>query len=186
MIADVLHIVLRALYWVLLPCVLLRFAMQWRRIPFQNPLGRFVMAVTDWVVKPLRKIFVGRGGVDWASLIAAALLELLFLLLPRLLLMQWGFNAPVLLVQMVFGLLLTMITLLIVVLIVCAILSWVQADSPVRDMLDALINPLVRPIRRRLPLVGGVDLSPLVLIVLLQIVSVLLLHAQATILVALR
>lgn len=180
---DILSIVLRALYWVLVPAALLRFQMQAVRAPFRNPLGQFICAVSDWAVKPLRRILPGRGGYDWASLAAAYLFELLHSLLFDVLSMRMSiFRGAVVpwLAASGFSFLGTILTVAIACIVVYAVLSWVRADSPIGDILDALVNPWLRPIRRRLPMVGGFDLSPLALLVVLQIGVVILGHAQSS------
>jgi YggT family protein len=169
---DILTIVLRAIYWVLMPAALLRFQMQLVRAPFRNPVGQFVCAVTDWAVKPLRKILPGRGGYDWASLAAAFLIELLHGLLFDLLSMRLTIirgAVPEWLLAAVFGLLTAVLTVALWLVIASAVLSWVRTDSFVGDILDAIVSPWLRPIRRRMPMIGGFDLSPIVLLVLLQI-----------------
>lgn len=180
---DILSIVLRALYWVLVPAALLRFQMQAVRAPFRNPVGQFICAVSDWVVKPLRRILPGRGGYDWASLAAACLFELLHGLLFDVLSMRLSILRGAVMPWLAgsgFGFMSAILTVAIACIVVYAVLSWVRADSPVGDILEALVNPWLRPIRRRLPMVGGFDLSPLALLVLLQIGVVILGHAQAS------
>ena len=182
MFDDILSIVLRALYWVLVPAALLRFQMQAVRAPFRNPVGQFICAVTDWAVKPLRRVVPGSGGHDWASLAAGFLFELLHGLAFDTLSMRFsifrGAVAPWLTAS-VFGFAATILMVAIGCIVVYAIISWVRADSPVGDILGALVSPWLRPIRRRIPMLGGFDLSPMVLLVLLQIGSVILGHLQS-------
>jgi YggT family protein len=181
---EILAIVLRAVYWVLVPAALLRFYMQAVRAPFRNPIGQFVCAVTDWAVKPLRRILPGRGGYDWASLAAAFLFELLHGLLFDVLTLRMGIFRgawAAWLVGGVFGFLTGMFTVIMWCVIASAILSWVRVESMVADVLDAIVSPWLKPIRRRLPMVGGFDLSPLVLLILLQIALVMLSHAQVAV-----
>ena len=183
MFDDILSIVLRALYWVLVPAALLRFQMQAVRAPFRNPVGQFICAVTDWAVKPLRRVLPGRGGYDWASLATAYLFELLHGLLFDVLSMRLSILRGAVVPWLAasgFGILSAILTVAIACIVVYAVLSWMRADSPVGDILEALVNPWLRPIRRRLPMVGGFDLSPLALLVLLQIGMVILGHAQTS------
>jgi len=77
-----------------------------------------------------------------------------------------------------------MISGLTLIVLLFALVSWVQAQSPVVDLLDRLVVPLLVPIRRQVPLVGGVDLSPVVLLLLLQVASLLLNAAQGAVLMA--
>ena len=110
---------------------------------------------------------------DTASLVAAYLIELVqFALLWALLGADRGFEAVFLLA--LFGLVRLAISTATALVIVYAVLSWVQNDSPLAHVIDRLCAPFLRPIRRVIPLVGGIDLSPLVLLVLLQVLSMLL------------
>lgn len=165
---------------------LLRLYMQYQRIPMSarsgNPMGKFVFALTDWLVLPLRKLVPAVGRWDMASLVAALLVQLAQFVILWLL---SGLGASVLsvLVYAVFGLVRMAISGLTGLVIVYAVLSWVQTQSPLADLLERLVMPVLAPIRRVLPLVGGVDLSPLALLVLLQIAGIVLGHVQAAVLV---
>ncbi|HEX9719265.1 MAG TPA: YggT family protein [Ramlibacter sp.] len=157
---------------------LLRLYMQYQRISFKNPVGRFVFALTDWLVLPLRRILPAIGRWDTASLAGAFLLELaqfglLWLLAGR------TTGLAVLPLLALFGLLRLVISALTVLVIVYAILSWVRADSPIVDVIDRLCAPLLRPWRRIIPLVGGIDLSPLAFLVALQVAAIVLTSLQS-------
>ena len=160
---------------------LLRMYMQYQRVPFGNPVGRFVFALTDWLVLPLRRIIPSRGRVDMASLVGALLIELvqfglLWLMVPG------ATPVSVLPLLALFGLVRLVISGLTGLVIVYAILSWVQSGSPLVDVIDRLCAPLLQPLRRHIPLVGGIDLSPLALLVLLQIAAIVLGYLQAAVL----
>jgi YggT family protein len=162
--------------------LLLRFVMQAMRAPFRNPLGQAVIALTDWIVKPLRRVLPGYKGVDWASLIATVLFQFLWVLALRLVFGGFGFTGDgvlYLLVRTVFELISAVLWLFIVIVIVQAILSWVAPDGPLSGLLNALTFPLLRPIRKVIPPIGGtLDLSPLVFIVVAQILLMLLGSAE--------
>src|SRR5438034_5128914 len=160
---------------------LLRLYMQYQRIGFGNPVGRFVFALTDWLVLPLRKVLPAMGRIDTASLVAVFLVELaqfalLWLLAGR------GSGLEMLPVLAIFGVARLVISGLTGLVIVYAILSWVQADSPIVDVIDRLCAPLLRPWRKIIPLVGGIDLSPLAFLVVLQIAAIVLAYLQAAVL----
>lgn len=164
---------------------LLRLYMQHQRVPFGNPLGRFVFAVTDWLVLPLRRVLPSLGRWDTASVVGAWLLELLQVVLLWLLAGAVG-SAAVLPLVATFGVVRLAISALTVLVIVSAVLSWVQASqgrsSITADVLDRLSAPLLRPFRRVLPMVGGVDLSPLALLLVLQIAGIVLAAVQVSVL----
>lgn len=187
MLYQIISLLLEVAASILAGVCLLRLYMQYQRIPMSarsgNPLGRFVFALTDWLVLPLRRVLPAIGRLDTASLVAAYLVELTqFFLLWLLVGAQDGLlSVPIL---AAFGLLRLCISGLTGIVIVFAVLSWVQAQSPMSDVIERLCTPVLTPIRRVLPLVGGIDLSPLVLLVLLQIASILLGHLQGLALLA--
>ena len=190
MFDDILSIVLRAAYWVLVPAALLRFYMQAIRLSLRNSVGQFICAVTDFLVKPTRRVVRGAGGYDWASLIAALVFELLYALLfdllsLRLAIFRSGAAVVLWLAGGVFGLLGAALTVALWTLVAYAVLSWIRADSTIGDVLGALVNPWLRPIRRRMPMVGGFDLSPLVLMVFLNVLLAVLPRVQGSVIMTL-
>ncbi len=160
---------------------LLRLYMQYQRIPFGNPVGRFVFALTDWLVLPLRRILPAVGRWDTASLVGVFLIELAQFGLLWLLMGRVGGMALLPLLAL-FGVLRLVISGLTGLVIVYAILSWVQADSPLADVIDRLCAPLLRPWRKLIPLVGGIDLSPLAFLVVLQVAAIMLAYLQGAVL----
>jgi YggT family protein len=156
--------------------LLLRFAMQVLRAPFRNPLGQAVIALTDWIVKPLRRVLPGWKGIDWASLLATYLFQFLWLLSYSLVFGGFdllGAGVPFLLVATLIALVKAALWLLIVVVFVQALMSWFAPDGPLSGLLNALTFPFLRPIRRVLPPIGGtLDLSPLVVIVIAQLLLI--------------
>jgi YggT family protein len=160
---------------------LLRLYMQYQRIPFGNPVGQFVFALTNWLVLPLRKVLPPIGKIDTASLVGVYLIELAQFALLWLLSGRPA-GAGVLFVLAVFGVVRLAISGLIGLVIVYAILSWVRADSPIVDVIERLCVPLLRPWRRLVPLVGGIDLSPLVFLVVLQVLAIVLGYVEAAVL----
>jgi YggT family protein len=160
---------------------LLRAYMQYQRIPFGNPVGRFVFALTDWLVLPLRRVLPPIRKLDTASVVAAYLVMLLqfailWLVTPRTM------SPAVVPMLALFALVRLAVSAVMGLVLVYAILSWVRADSPIVDVIDRLCSPLLRPFRKVIPLVGGIDLSPLALLVLLQIASLVLQEIQRAVL----
>jgi YggT family protein len=184
MLIRILAFLLETLFFLLIAAALLRAWMNWVRVNMSAQPGRFVMAVTDWLVKPLRRMLprsLAQSRVDWASVIAAVILALAYALLWALLFgMLLGALelAPVVLLTLLsFALkMLVRVALqtLFILVLGFAILSWVQPGSPAYALLGRLTEPLLAPLRRVIPAVGGVDLSALVLIVLLQIALMIL------------
>ena len=166
---------------------LLRLYMQYQRIPMSvrsgNPLAKFIFALTDWLVLPLRRVIPPVGRWDMASLVGAFLVQLAqFVILWAL----TGMTASVLSVVVLaaFGLVRMAISGMTGLVIIYAILSWVQSHSVAADFLERLVMPVLIPIRRVVPLVGGIDLSPLVLLLILQVAGIVLGSIQAAVLFA--
>ena len=160
---------------------LLRLYMQHQRVPFGNPVGRFVFALTDWLILPMRKVLPPIRRWDTASLVGAFLVELAQYGLLWLLLGRAG-GVVLLPLLALFGVVRLAISGLIGLVIVYAILSWVRVDSPIGDIIDRLCVPLLRPWRRLIPLIGGIDLSPLAFLVALQVAAIALAALQAAVL----
>jgi len=173
---QVIRYLLDVVFGLFTYALLLRFAMQLLRAPFRNPLGQAVIALTDWIVKPLRRVLPGWKGIDWASLFATYLFQFLWLLSYQLVFGGFdlmGVGVPFLLAATVVALIKAALWLLIVVVFVQAIMSWFAPDGPLSGLFNALTFPFLRPIRRILPPIGGtLDLSPLVVIVIAQLLLI--------------
>lgn len=156
---------------------LLRLYMGWRRMSMGNPVGRFVQALSDWLVLPLQRMVPAAGRWDVASLLGAWLLKLLqyAALVGMLELGRWS----VLPLLALLGVAKLAVSVATAVIIVAAVLSWTGNRTPVRDVFERLCEPLLAPLRQRVPLVGGVDLSPLLGVVLLQVAGIVLGSLQA-------
>jgi YggT family protein len=173
---DALRFLINTVFGLIVYTALLRFIMQWWRAPFRNPLGQATIALTDWAVKPLRRVLPGRGGYDWASLAVAWIGQMLWLAALAALgdsafsASLAGFVAAFSLIE----LLKAALWIMIGAIFVQAILSWVAPDGPLAGVLNALTFRVLAPIRRVLPPLGGtLDLSPLIAIVLAQLILML-------------
>lgn len=194
MLLPIVSLLLEVVFGLLTGVCLLRLYLHYQRIALSahsgNPLGPFVFALSDWLVLPLRRVLPQGGRLDGASLLAALLLQVAHTLLLGLFsgallgAGAWDGSALwVLVVGALLGLLRMALSGLTGLVFVYVLMSWVQAQSYVADLLQRMVSPLLAPIRRHLPLVGGVvDLSPLVLLVLLQIAGMLLSALQSTLL----
>lgn len=180
----IVFFLLETLFFFLVAAALLRAWMNHLRINMSGQPGRFAIAVTDWLVAPLRRVLpkaLSRSRIDWGSLTAAVLLSLIYGGLWLLLAASVSAApasatavASTIVTMAVRILARTVLQGLMILLIGYAILSWVQPQSPVMGVLDRLCAPILRPVRRVVPLVGGVDLSVLVVIILLQVGLMLL------------
>lgn len=157
-------------------CVMLRFLLQWVHADFYNPVSQFLVKVTNPPLRPLRRFIPGWGGIDIASIVLMLVLQVAVLLLITLLRgAQPSLGA--LLVIAVAELLALLANVFLVTIIIQAILSWVNPGhyNPVTSLLYSLNQPLLRPAQRLLPPIGGLDLSPLVVILGLQLAKMIVL-----------
>ena len=147
--------------------LLLRFWMQVVRVRPPMALGQFTFQLTDWLVRPLRRVLPGVGGYDWASLVAAILVIVVSIAIDLFLMSR--FLPEFLLLLSVLRFFEWVFYGLMGLIIIEAIFSWVNPHAPLAPFIRALNDPLMRPLRRIIPLVGNIDLSPLVALLLLQI-----------------
>jgi YggT family protein len=147
--------------------LLLRFWMQAIHIRPPSSIGQFTFQLTDWLVRPLRRILPGMGGYDWASLLGAFLVAMLAVIIHLAFMSALSVQAVLLLSLMrlvqwiVYG--------LMGLIFIEVIFSWVNPHAPLAPFVRALNEPLMRPLRRVVPPIGGLDLTPLVALILLQI-----------------
>lgn len=175
MLNQALQFLLETLLGLFVLAVLLRFYLQWARAPFRNPVSQFIAALTDFAVKPLRQVIPGLFGLDLASLLLAWLVEYIMLLA-----LFWLGGAPLLTtgpaVFLAIALLAAIkllkisIYILLGAVFVQAILSWTNPHTPLAPVLSRLTDPFLLPLRRVVPLVANVDLSPLVLFIICELV----------------
>jgi len=154
---------------------MLRFLLQLVRADFYNPFSQFLVKVTNPIVKPLRKVIPGIGGIDWASMIAVILLMLAEMLLIGML---SGHSFPTPQGLFVLALAKTLSLLLNIFLfsiIIQAVISWINPGSynPIIGLLHQLTAPILNPVRRFVPPISGLDLSPMVAIIVLYLVTLL-------------
>ena len=147
--------------------LLLRFWMQAVRVRPPMAFAQFMFQVTDWLVKPLRRVLPGVGGYDWASLAGAFLVVLAAVALH--LFMAASFTPQALFAFSLLRLAQWVLYGLMGLLIIEVIFSWVNPHAPLAPLVRALNEPMMRPLRRVIPLLGGIDLSPIVAFLLLRI-----------------
>ncbi len=175
MLNQGLFFILNTVFGLFIIALLLRFYLQLFRAPYRNPLSHFLISLTDFLVRPARKIIPGLWGLDLATLLLAWIIE--FLVLAAILWINGIAPHPytpisllVILLLSLMGLLKHSIHIFMLVLIVQAVLSWVNPYSPISGVLDSLSRPFLIFFRRRIPLIGNVDISPLIVLILLQFI----------------
>lgn len=154
--------------------VLLRFLMQWVRADFYNPVSQFLVKITNPPLRPLRRVIPGLAGIDLASLVLLIALQMIDLLLINLAVGRVSSTGG-LFVTAIAELLSTLITLYFITIIVEVIMSWIAAGTynPIAYLVHQINAPVMAPARRLIPPIGGIDLSPLVVIIVLQLVKIL-------------
>jgi YggT family protein len=174
MMGDALSFLIDALVQPFAAVLLFRFHAVWLKAPMRNPLGEFVMAITDFIVLRARRYIPAAWGTDLPTLLLAFGVEFVYLCLAL-----WVQGYPFdpfplggLLAWTLVRLLKLSIYIILATLLAEAILSWINPHTPVAPMLSAFNRPFVQPLRRRLPPVGNVDLSVFVLFLIFQLILI--------------
>lgn len=154
--------------------LLLRFYMQLLRAPHRNPLSQFLIAITDFLVRPARRVIPGFGGIDFPTLLLAWLTQLI-LLAGVYILQGYNFTSTIGLAAGALALLalveIIKMTLYIIMaaIIIQAVLSWFNPYSALAPVLDSFTRPFLGVIRARIPPIGNIDLSPLFVLIIIQL-----------------
>jgi len=178
MIANALAFILQTLLGLFTLMVLLRFYLQLTGAPFQNPVSQAVVAVTNFAIKPLRRVIPGWRGLDLSSLFLAYVTQLVLLIAIR-----WLNDFPFLVAGSSIWLALLGLALMEILklsiyiflyaVIAQAILSWLNPYNALSPVLDALTRPILSPIRKRIPSSGGFDFSPIIVFIIAQLLLML-------------
>ncbi len=165
--------ILNALLTLVVVAFLLRALMPLVRADFRNPLGQAVLQFTDPLVRPLRRVLGPVGRVDMASIAAVLLVQFAGTALLRLVAGR-GFSVAVTLLEAPRMLAQTVLSLYSVAILAYVVLSWIApgTHSPATRLLDALCEPLLRPFRRIIPPIAGLDLAPVFVLICLQALQI--------------
>ncbi len=174
MLNQILIFLLDTLLGLFSLALLLRFYMQLLRAPYRNPLSQFLVALTDFIVRPARRVIPGFSGMDLSTLLLAWLAQCILLTGVHML---QGYNFSSTIGIAVAGLALLglmeiikmTLYIILVAVIVQAVLSWFSRHSPLAPTLDSFTRPFLGIIRRRIPPIGNIDLSPLIVLVIIQL-----------------
>jgi len=191
MIQQAISFVLETVFNLFILVALVRFWMQVFRAPARNPMAQFTIAMTDFAVKPLRRIIPGLFGLDLASFVVAWMAEFL---LQALLLLVASVDLslhPAIFTGLLFIALVKLARLTVYIVmgavLLQALLSWVNPHHPVAPFFEALTRPFLKPFQRAVPPIGGVDVTPVLVLILCQLVLMLpvgWLEAQGALLIA--
>ncbi len=176
MLAQAIAFVVETIFNIFILTALVRFWMQALRAPARNPLAQFTMALTDFAVKPMRRLLPGLFKLDVASLAVAWIGEVILLAILSLLQGVEIVNGAALSVILFLALVkLVRLTVYIVMgaVLLQALLSWVNPYHPVAPFFDALARPFLKPFQKAIPPIGGVDITPVLVLIACQLVLML-------------
>lgn len=181
--AEIAIYILQTILSLYLLAVLLRFLLQVVKADFYNPISQFLVRVTNPPLKPLRKIIPGIGGLDIAALVLALIIQMTAIVLS---LVIFGMSPPnifLLLVWSLLGLAGMLVNFYFFALLVTIILSWIAPGSynPAVALLYKVTEPVMKPFRRILPPMGGLDLSPILVFLAINVLQIMLRHAAASV-----
>ncbi|PTR08099.1 YggT family protein [Nitrosospira sp. Nsp5] len=174
MLNQILIFLLDTLLGLFSLALLLRFYMQLLRAPYRNPLSQFLVALTDFIVRPARRVIPGYSGMDLSTLLLAWLAQCM-LLTGVLMLQGYEFRSTIgiaitgLVLLGLIEIIKMTLYIILVAIIMQAVLSWFNPHTPLAPMLDSFTRPFLGVIRRRIPPIGNVDLSPLFVLVIIQL-----------------
>ncbi|MFX1673027.1 YggT family protein [Paraburkholderia sp. A2WS-5] len=181
MFGDIARFLLNTIFTLFGAALLLRVWLQFVRVPPYNPVTHAIQQATNWLVLPLRRVIPGLRGIDLASVVAALIAAVAYVLL-----MVWlagvdplGF-LPTLLIVAVLTVVKWALNLLLWLTILMALLSWLNPHSAAMPVLLQLTAPFLNPIRRILPNFGGLDLSPILLFVIVQVLLMVVTRAAVS------
>jgi YggT family protein len=181
MFSEIGNLLIQTFFNLFLVAVLLRFLLQIARADFYNPVSQFLVKVTNPVLKPLRRVIPGVWGIDFASLALALIVEMLTI---TAILLVYGVSPPnigVLLIWSVLGCIAMVINIYYLAILASIILSWVAMGSynPTIVLVNQLAEPVLRPFRKLLPAIGGLDLSPILVFLAINVIQIVLRHFAA-------
>lgn len=173
---NALIFLIETLFNIYILILMLRIVLQWAGAKYYNPISQFVTKLTNPIVKPLRQLIPPVKGIDLASLVILVALEFI-----KFLLIIWlkagavaGFFG---LLIMAFGDILDVIlNIFFWAILINALLSWFspQPYSPITEVLYLITEPLLRPARNIIPSISGIDISPVIVLIILQLCTILI------------
>jgi YggT family protein len=178
MIAAALAFLIDTAFGLFTLALLLRFYLQWARAPHRHPLADFLQALTDFAVRPARRLIPGLWGLDFATLTLAWLTQLVEVWLV-LQLRGYEPDAAVgaalgaLFVLALVKVLKLLLYIVMVAVLIQAVLTWVAPYSPIMPLLNSMARPWLRLFQRFIPPIGNVDLSPLFVVIVCQLILML-------------
>ena len=179
MFTQAMQFLLGTIFGLLTLAFLLRCYLQLTGAPFHNPLSQAVVSLTNFAVRPIRRIVPAIGWLDTASLLLALLTQLVLQLA-----LLWLSDFPLMVADpqvylallglAMLGVVKLSLYIILYAVILQAVMSWINPHTPIAPVLDSLTRPLLRPLRRHMPLTAGVDLTPLIVFIFIELLLMLL------------
>ncbi len=182
MLADILITILLIASTFYLTVVLLRFLLQLARADFYNPISQFAVKATNPLLRPLRRFIPGWGGIDGAALVLAVIIQAItfFLILFALNGGVPSINPLTLLSWSILNVLDLIVKIYFWSVIAVVVVSWIapQSNHPAIQLVAQITEPVMRPVRSVMPSLGGLDLSPIIVFLILNVISVVIDHMK--------
>lgn len=181
MFGEIARFLLNTLFTLFGAALILRVWMQAVRVQPYNPVTQAVLQATNWLVLPLRRVIPGVRGIDWASVVAALVTALVYVVL---MIVMAGVDpitlAPTIVVVALLTVVKWVLNLVIWMTILMALLSWLNPRSQAMPILYQLTAPFLNPLRRVITHLGGIDLSPILLFVIVQVLLMVVTRAAVS------
>jgi len=173
-VLEILHLLLNTAAALVGSALLLRVYLSWLRIARHNPLVQFTWALSEWLVRPLRAVLPGRTRLDWPCVVAALIVALAFVALVRVTGIGPALDWPLLVPQALGLVVHWALYMLVLVVSIYALLSLVNPHAPLFPTFELLARPLLAPLRRAIPPIGGFDLSPMAFLLIVFVLLTIL------------
>ena len=173
---DALTFIFRTLLDLYIITFVLRLILQWVRADFRNPLTQFVLRVTNPLVIPARRLIPPAGNLDTATLVVVLLLELLMTLVMINVACLGGAGIGQIIALTVLRVVYLTLRIYLFIILIYVVLSWISPGTynPAVSLLSSIADPVLRPLRRVIPTIAGLDLSALFAIIGIQAFTMIL------------
>jgi YggT family protein len=172
---QALYFIVKTLTQLFLLLLLLRFWLPWLRADFRNPVAQGILRITSPLIVPLRRLLPSIGRLDTATILLAFVVQFLAVVLLLAIMNRMADPFTIAVVSLI-ELTILSLNLFFFVILIRIILSWVSPNNynPITALLTTISEPILRPFRRLIPPIGGLDISPIFAIVLLQAMVIFL------------
>jgi YggT family protein len=180
-LTEIGNLLIQTFFYLYLLAVLLRFLLQVARADFYNPISQFLVKATNPLLKPLRRIIPGVMGIDMSSIVLVLLLQMVATCLLLLINGLAIINPLVMMIWAIIGSIGMIVNIYFFAIIISIIVSWIAPGSynPAILLIHQITEPVMAPFRNLIPSMGGIDISPIIVIFAIKAIQILLSHAAA-------